>query len=175
LSGTTGTRADILQSGADTIIRNQTLGAGAQGAITLEQNGSVRLKVFAATGNIAIGTTTDLGYGLHAANKGTNGNLLVFDPTSTSGISTQLITGGQGQGSTPVFRIRAYNATPGSGTLGLSILDTGRIVTASANEATGAGTPLFGTNSPAVTNTAPYTWIKFTTSDGSTVYVPAWK
>ncbi len=40
---------------------------------------------------------------------------------------------------------------------------------------TGAGTPLFGTNSPAVTNTNPYTWISIVTSDGSAAFVPAWK
>jgi hypothetical protein len=40
---------------------------------------------------------------------------------------------------------------------------------------TGAGTPQLGTNSPAVTNTAPYTWITAKSSDGSTVYIPAWK
>lgn len=40
---------------------------------------------------------------------------------------------------------------------------------------TGAGTALLGTNSPAVTNTAPYTWLTMTSSDGSTVYIPAWK
>lgn len=40
---------------------------------------------------------------------------------------------------------------------------------------TGAGTPLFGTNSPAVTNTNPYTWFQVTTSDGSTGYIPVWK
>jgi len=32
-----------------------------------------------------------------------------------------------------------------------------------------------GTNSPAVTNTAPYTWITAQSSDGSTVFLPAWK
>lgn len=40
---------------------------------------------------------------------------------------------------------------------------------------TGAGSALLGTNSPASTNTAPYTWIKAISSDGSTVYLPAWK
>ena len=40
---------------------------------------------------------------------------------------------------------------------------------------TGAGTPLVGTNCPAVTVSAPYTWIKMKSSDGSTVYIPAWK
>jgi hypothetical protein len=40
---------------------------------------------------------------------------------------------------------------------------------------TGAGTASLGTNSPAVTNGAPYTWIKVTTADGSVAYIPAWK
>jgi hypothetical protein len=127
-SGTTGTRADILQSGADTIIRNQTLGAGAQGAITLEQNGSVRLKVFAATGNIAIGTTTDLGYGLHAASKGTNGNFLCADMTETTGTTRCLHMAGQGQ-SGNIWEIRGYNATPGSGTLFVGVDASGFLTT----------------------------------------------
>lgn len=44
-----------------------------------------------------------------------------------------------------------------------------------ANNSTGAGSAALGANSPAVTNTAPYTWFKMMSSDGSTVYVPAWK
>lgn len=46
---------------------------------------------------------------------------------------------------------------------------------AAGNEATGAGTALLGSNCPAVTVTAPYTWVKMVSSDGSTVYVPAYK
>lgn len=49
------------------------------------------------------------------------------------------------------------------------------IVTAAAQEATGSGSAALGSNCPAVTASAPYKWIKFETSDGSTVYVPAWK
>jgi hypothetical protein len=40
---------------------------------------------------------------------------------------------------------------------------------------TGAGSAALGSNSPAVTNTAPYTWITAISSDGSTVYIPCWK
>ena len=40
---------------------------------------------------------------------------------------------------------------------------------------TGAGTATAPTNSPAVTNTNPYTWIKTTALDGTIVYIPAWK
>lgn len=45
-----------------------------------------------------------------------------------------------------------------------------------SGDTTGAGTTVgFGTNSPAITLTGPFTWLKFTSSDGSTVYVPAYK
>ena len=40
---------------------------------------------------------------------------------------------------------------------------------------TGAGSAALGANSPAGTLTAPYTWLKCQSSDGSTVYIPAWK
>jgi hypothetical protein len=43
------------------------------------------------------------------------------------------------------------------------------------NNTTGAGSAALGANCPAVTATAPYTWMKMMSSDGSTVYVPAWK
>lgn len=42
-------------------------------------------------------------------------------------------------------------------------------------ESTGAGTALLGTNSPAVTNTSPYRWLKITLSDASVCYIPCWK
>ena len=45
----------------------------------------------------------------------------------------------------------------------------------SITNSTGAGSALLGANSPAITLTAPYTWITVTTSDGSTGYMPIWK
>ena len=39
----------------------------------------------------------------------------------------------------------------------------------------GAGSALLGANCPAVTVSAPYSWIQMQTNDGSTVYVPCWK
>lgn len=44
-----------------------------------------------------------------------------------------------------------------------------------ANNTTGAGSAALGSNCPAVTASAPYTWFTMMSSDGSTVYVPAWK
>jgi hypothetical protein len=40
---------------------------------------------------------------------------------------------------------------------------------------TGGGAALLGANCPAVTVAHPYTWITAQSSDGSTVYIPAWK
>lgn len=40
---------------------------------------------------------------------------------------------------------------------------------------TGAKSAALGSNGPMVTATAPYTWFTMMSSDGSTVYVPAWK
>ena len=45
----------------------------------------------------------------------------------------------------------------------------------SGTNTTGAGSALLGTNSPASTLTAPYTWVQIVTADGSTAYIPAWK
>lgn len=43
-------------------------------------------------------------------------------------------------------------------------------------DTTGSGTVLgFGANSPAITVSGPYTWLKFESADGSTVWVPAYK
>jgi hypothetical protein len=43
------------------------------------------------------------------------------------------------------------------------------------NNTTGVGSALLGANCPATTVTAPYTWFKMKSGDGSLVYVPVWK
>lgn len=60
------------------------------------------------------------------------------------------------------------------------ILATTSLITLSAAlkypaGSTGSGAALLGSNSPAGTLTAPYTWISAQASDGSTVYIPCWK
>lgn len=57
LSTSVGTRGEFQQSGANTIIRNQTLGAGAQGYITFDQDAISRLRID-TSGNVGIGTTS---------------------------------------------------------------------------------------------------------------------
>lgn len=63
-------------------------------------------------------------------------------------------------------------STPATATLGLRAMpkwdDSGL-------NTTGAGAAALGANCPASTVTAPYTWLKAKSSDGSAVYIPAWK
>lgn len=54
-------------------------------------------------------------------------------------------------------------------------LSTGLFHTIAANEATGSGSAALGANCPATTPSAPHTWEKIVTSDGSTGYIPVWK
>ena len=73
-----------------------------------------------------------------------------------------------------VFNFQNY------GTDLLSILGNGTIILYgvprfNGTNSTGAGTALLGTNCPAVTVSAPYTWISIITADGSTAYMPAFK
>jgi len=67
-----------------------------------------------------------------------------------------------------------------SGTFSTTLAVTGALTMAAVprfngTNTSGAGTALLGANSPAVTNSAPFTWFQVTTSDGSTGYIPVWK
>ena len=88
------------------------------------------------------------------------------DPTSTQAKSSALCVDNGGN-SVPVA-IFGVN-----GTTKLSISSSG-ILQYNTNT-TGSGTALLGTNCPATTVSAPYTWLQMQSSDGNTVYVPAWK
>jgi hypothetical protein len=114
--------------------------------LVLQPNGS----------NVGIGTTAPV-YLLDVARSGASGTARFYDQTATTGATRVVISlGAADTSSTQVFEI-------------------GGLMKFSGLNSTGAGSALLGTNSPAVTNTAPYTWLKVLTSDGSTAYVPAWK
>lgn len=66
-------------------------------------------------------------------------------------------------------------ANNADGTIKCGSISLSGIPRFNGTNATGTGSAALGTNSPAVTNTAPYTWIQVITSDGSTAYIPAWK
>lgn len=84
--------------------------------------------------------------------------------TATRTLDFQTVTSGSGQITfTPSVNSDLTFATSGTGLVSFK------------NGSTGSGSAALGANSPAVTNTAPYTWLKLKSPDGSTVYVPAWK
>lgn len=96
------------------------------------------------------------GIGIQSINDAFN----VVGTLTIDGRPTIMPTGGLGIG---------VLTDPGNGNLYLS--GTVRYGT----NTTGAGSAALGANSPATTNTAPYTWITSKSSDGSTVYIPCWK
>lgn len=107
------------------------------------------------TGNVGIGTTTPV-YLLDVAKSGASGTARFYDQAATGATRVLITLGAADTTSTQVFEI-------------------GGLMKFSGSNSTGANSALLGTNCPAVTFTAPYTWLKVLTSDGSTAYVPAWK
>jgi hypothetical protein len=132
------------------------ISAGSSGsALQLGTPGGIRATIL-PSGNVGIGTTTPV-YLLDVAKSGASGTARFYDQTATTGATRVLISlGAADTTSTQVFEI-------------------GGLMKFSGLNSTGAGTALLSTNSPAVTNTAPYTWFKVLTSDGSTGYIPVWK
>lgn len=132
------------------------LSAGSSGsALQLGTPGGIRATIL-SSGNVGIGTTAPV-YLLDVAKSGASGTARFYDQTATTGATRVVISlGAADTSSTQVFEI-------------------GGLMKFSGLNSTGAGTALLGTNSPAVTNTAPYTWFKVLTSDGSTGYIPVWK
>lgn len=85
-------------------------------------------------------------------------NIAMTETANPTGAKHMIYAAGGVAGATPVF----------------SVDNAGQLQYYFGNT-TGAGTALLGTNSPAVTVSAPYTWLTMLSADGSTVYVPAWK
>ncbi len=62
-----------------------------------------------------------------------------------------------------------------TGTVNMASLILSAIPRFNGTNSTGGGSALLATNCPAVTATAPYTWVSVITSDGSAGFVPVWK
>ena len=148
-----------VNSGRTLVVRTRNDGLNDTGAITSFETtgGSTIYALWAGiNGNVGMGTATPV-YGLDVARSGASGTAQFYDQTATTGATRVVITRGAADTtSTQVFEI-------------------GGLMKFSGLNSTGAGSALLGTNSPATTNTAPYTWLKVLTSDGSTGYVPVWK
>lgn len=121
-------------------------GSGAAFPTQFGSNGIIRQTIVSA-GSVGIGTSNTI----------PTGTLHVKDNTASTG--TTLLTVAKGAGDTADSTILSIDALMKFG----------------GTNTTGAGSAALGANSPAVTNTAPYTWLKVISADGSTVYIPAWK
>ena len=126
-------------------------GAVNSGVLKITSSGSL------IVGSINTSEPVNNNYKLEVATSGSAGTVRFYDQTATTGATRVVITPGAADTtSTQVFEI-------------------GGLMKFSGSNSTGANSALLGTNCPAVTFTAPYTWLKVLTSDGSTAYVPAWK
>lgn len=113
------------------------------------------------------------------------GTAATTDTLATNSTSDKLILAGDPFGDLTrggAFELGARAAAIGevinvyaAGTKVLSFISSANWKSVAGNESTGAGAALLGANSPASTLTAPYTWEKVITSDGSTGYFPVWK
>lgn len=65
--------------------------------------------------------------------------------------------------------------TQNSGGVKVTVSGSGSQWTWNTPVTTGAGSAALGSNSPATTNSAPFTWFRVIGPGGDTLYVPAWK
>ncbi len=99
LSGS-GAFGQIINNGSvkyEAVTGSATFGTTGGNETVFEVNSTERARFDASTGNFLIGTTSNLGYGLHAGKTGTNGTMLCYDPTATTGTTKCVERGGAGQ------------------------------------------------------------------------------
>lgn len=123
--------------------------------------------------NVFIGSSFTFGANSYTGSESSN---IIIQNAGTVGDNNTIRIGTSGSGSgqqNSCFIAGTYNVTPGTAWRPIVINSSAQIGT--ATDTTGVGAALLGSNCPASNLTTPYTWIKMTSSDGSTVYVPAWK
>lgn len=112
--------------------------------------------------------------GIGTSNTTPVGTLEAYD-AGASGITRSWIREGAGQTTSESFGVYANDGTTPRIAVANNVFTITSGLKLAMTNSTGAGTALLGTNSPAVTLSAPYTWVTVTTSDGSTGYIPIWK
>ncbi len=141
-----GTLLSSLAPLASPSFTTPTLGAA---SATSVNKVAITAPAASATLTIADGKTLSVNNSLTLA--GTDGRTMTFPSTNATIARTDV---GQSFSGTQVF-----------GSAIKTLADTTGLVTVVG----------FGTNSPAVSGAAPYTWLQFVSADGSTVWVPAYK
>lgn len=108
----------------------------------------------------------------------TRGAYLRLKGNEVSGGGDAVLEAGDASGSDILLRVNAadgnlnFNTAAGAS---WRINFSGQLANMLAsNQATGAGSALLGSNCPAVTVSAPNTWVKIILQSGATAYFPAW-
>lgn len=190
------TTTDVVTGAFPSLTTASVFTVGTGSATYTNSNGMIRANVASssATGNAFVADMSGSGTAFRANTS--KGYGLDVQSSSTTTAAARIFT--TAQNNNDALQIAVYTAPTGSGkalsvyggvtagSLNAWISSTGGayfagdITTAgiprfNGTNTTGAGSALLGANSPAVTNTAPYTWIQIVTADGSTAYIPAWK
>jgi len=127
---------------------NTAVGSNALGAMTNPDN------------NTAVGYQAGIG-----VVTGSNNTFLGTNTTVSTSALTGVVAIGMDSSSTAAL---AHNNND-------FVLGTSNHIIQMLNNTTGAGSAALGANCPAITATAPYTWVRLRSGDGSVVYMPVWK
>lgn len=149
-----GFQSDNTFGGIDSAISRVSAGVLGVGTGAAASVAGTLLSQFVGVGLAAAPTAYSLDV---SKGVGLTGTARFFDQTATTGSTLVTITPGAAQSAAS------------------TVLSLGGIIKFAGTNSTGATTALLSTNSPAVTGTAPYTWLTVVTSDGSTGYIPVWK
>lgn len=121
-------------------------------------------------------------FGLTVSGTGApNLTLQVWDQTATTGATLLQVRAGAGQAAslqtwTDFATSAILSSVSATGIFSVAGLTTAAPVRFNGTNSTGAGTAVIGAaNSPAITNTAVFTWISAVAADGSAVFIPCWK
>jgi hypothetical protein len=190
LSGSAGNPIVAQSNGTGHAVVAQAFGSAGAGVYATSAS-SYAIEGVSTTGTAAIyGTQSNGGNAISGLNS-SNGNAGYFLSAAGPGITSSGNTYGvyaSGTGATAVgvagLGNNAYGVYGSDGGTGIGVYGTSvsglaakfaGTVQFSGTNTTGSTATTFGSNCPAVTCTAPYTWIKLMSSDGSTVYMPVFK
>lgn len=153
-----GTSNTFIGFSSAPVLATDPTNATAVGALTLVASGATAIGQAAnasGTNSLAVGA---------GASVSTNSNATAISPGASAGAAGAVAIGRD-------------NAGTGASTVTANVIALGTALhqVQLKNNTTGAGSAALGANCPAVTATAPYTWFKMMSSDGSTVFVPCWK
>ncbi len=176
---TTSINAPLLAGNGTAIAAATTTGSGSTAVLSsapvlstsLGLSDTLNSLLLFTIANSSTGGSSQSGFTLNAGGRAMSATVdytgLFFDEGGFSGIATRY-----SDFDTHIWRSNGFVTLM---TLSTTLLTLGVTPKFDTGNTTGAGTALLGANSPAVTNTSPFTWLTVTTSDGSTGYIPVWK